>query len=207
MKIEQYCHILACLMFAVATPLFAQEITECDLQAGHLSDPPHLGPGIPAGEVIVQKAIPACREAVAAAPESARAHYQLSRSLIYWADANGGDFSEAMEHLEIAASMNYMQAMFVLGLRYRSEGKKCEIEILTRKAANQGLKSARFTYVNDVLKGLYKGCELGADKADMESYLEASASQVGSYYESIVGSYYESMLLSALKRELDAWQP
>lgn len=208
MKIKQYHHILACLLLAVAAPpLFAEEITECDLLAGHPSDPNHLGPGVLAGELVVQKAIPACRDAVAADPESGRAHYQLSRSLIYWADANGGDLSEAMEQLQIAADQEYVQALFVLGLRYRSEGKICEAEIVSRKAADQGLKSAQISYVNDVLAGQYSGCELSSDKAKMKSYLEASAVQVGTYYENKPGSYYERMLLSVLNRELEAWQP
>lgn len=208
MKIKQHGHILACLLLAVAAPpLVAEEITECDLLAGHPSDPHHLGPGVLAGEVIVQKAIPACRDAVAADPESARAHYQLSRSLMYWAGANGGDFSEAMEQLQIAADKQYMQALFVLGLRYLRQGKNCETEIVIRKAADQGLKSAQFTYVKDVLSGQYLGCKLGANKAEMESYLEAAAVQVGSYYENKPGSYYERMLLSVLNRELEAWQP
>lgn len=199
MNFSLYACLFSCTFCLLATPLAAEEITECDLQAGHPSDPQHLGPGVSSGAMILQKAIPACRAALAANPESARAHYQLARSLVYWADANGADISEGMEHLEIAAGKDYTQALFVLGLMYRREDRACEIEALTRKAADQGLKSARLTYVDDVLAGLYQGCELGADKATMAGYLKAAAEQVN--------GYYEGMLLGALKRELDGWEP
>jgi TPR repeat protein len=198
MTIPRYLCFLACGLWLMATPVAAEEITECDLQAAHPSDPQHMGPGVSSGAMILQKAIPACRAAVAANPESARAQYQLARSLVYWADANGADISEGMEHLEIAAGMDYTQALFVLGLMYRRGDRVCEIEALTRKAADQGLKSARLTYVDDVVSGFYQGCEPGADKAAMVAYLDAAVEQVN--------GYYEGMLLGALKRELNGWE-
>jgi hypothetical protein len=189
---------LAVLMFA-SNPCLAEEITECDIQAGHPSDPDHLGPGKPSNEVVTQLAIPACRAAVAANPKDARAQYQLARSLVYWADANGADISEGMQHLEIAAGEGYTQALFVLGLMYKRQCKTCEVEPLTRQAADQGLKSARLSYVNDVVSGAYAGCEIAAGKAAMAAYLEAAGTQVK--------GYYEGMLLDSLKRELEAWKP
>jgi len=199
MNIPRHLYFLAYALWLFAAPLAAEEITECDLQAGHPSDPQHLGPGVSSASMILQKAIPACRAAVVANPESARAQYQLARSLVYWADANGADISEGMKHLEIAAGMDYTQALFVLGLMYRrDEDKECEIEALTRKAADQGLKSARLTYVDDAVSGLYQDCKWVASKAAMAAYLEAAGEQVN--------GYYEGMLLAALKRELDGWE-
>ena len=51
--------------------------------------------------------------------------------------------------------MNYTQALFVLGLMYERDGKVCEVEPLTRQAADQGLKSARLTYVDHVTAGAW----------------------------------------------------
>ena len=174
----------------------AQDITECDIQAGHPSDPGHLGAGRKSGEVLIQLAIPACREAVKSDPANPRFHYQLGRALVYWADVNDGDLSEGLEHLKQAADMDYTQAMFVLGLMYKRQGDNCAAESLTKVAADKGLKSARISYVDDVLGGVYSGCKRSASKEEMAAYLAAAGTQVS--------GWYESMLLGALTRQIKA---
>jgi hypothetical protein len=178
----------------------ADGINRCDAEAGHPSDPDKSGPGIDSSQVVTHIAIPACREAVESDPANARFHYQLGRALYYWASANGADTAEAVEQLEQAAEMDYTQAMFVLGLIYKRSGNGCAAESLTRRAADKGLKSARISYVNDVLAGTYTHCPLDdegrASKAQMAAYLEAAKPQVS--------GYYENMLLDNLQRQLDS---
>jgi len=178
--------------------LSADEVTECDLQAAHPSDPDHVGPAVKTNEMVTHLAIPACRAAITAQPEIPRFHYQLGRAIVYWAGANDADYSEGMEHLKHASDMNYTQAMFVLGLMQMRHGDNCSAEPLTRAAADQGLKSARISYVNNVLGGIWSDCNLSVTKDEMSAYLNAASEQVS--------GWYENMLLSALKRELDAYK-
>lgn len=169
-------------------------VTACDLEVAHPSDPLRVGPGKTSAEVVTHRAIPACRDALAGDPENARFHYQLARALVYWADANSGDIGEAMQHLKTAADAGYQQAQFVLGLMYVRTGKVCAAEPYTRLAADQGLKSARLTYVNAVLAGDYDSCTVSASDAEMHDYLTGARAQVS--------GYYENMLLASLQRQL-----
>jgi hypothetical protein len=180
----------------VSVGAFAGEMHSCDVEAAHPSDPDHVGEGKSSDAVVTHRAIPACREAVREFPEEARFHYQLGRAIVYWAGANDADYSEGMKYLENAAAMEYTQAMFVLGLMYQREGKVCASEPLTRKAAGNGLKSARIAYVNSVTAGDYDDCSIAATASEMRAYLDGAVSQVS--------GYYESMLLASLRRQLEA---
>ena len=186
--------IILLLLLAIGSAAAAADIHECDLQAAHPSDPDHLGPGRSGGEVLLQKAIPACRAAVEAYPDVARFHYQLGRVLTYWADTNGGDASEGFAYVKNAADMGHTQSLFVLGLLYLRDGKVCAAETVTKKAADQGLKSARISYVNAALAGNYDACGVSATQQEMDAYLSGATAQVS--------GYYENMLLTDLKRRL-----
>jgi len=183
----------------LCAPAFAEDIHECDIQAAHPSDPDHRGPGRSSREVVLQDAIPACREAVASHPDQARFHYQLGRALTYWADANGEDASEGFRYVQQAAEMGHTQALFVLGLLHLREGEVCAAEPVTKKAADQGLKSARITYVNAMLAGDYGECGVSATYDEMVGYLDGATGQVN--------GYYENMLLTDLKRRLAVLAP
>ena len=173
----------------------AAEVDACDLTAGHPSDPNHLGPGVATAEVVTHVAIPACRAAVEREPDNARFRYQLGRVIYYWANANEGDPSEGIEHIRIAADAGYAQAQFVFGLLKRYAGDFCAAEPWTRRAANQGLKSARLAYADDLTAGRYASCAEIADHGVVSGYLDGAASQVD--------GYYEGLLLGALRRQLD----
>ena len=128
--------LMGCLFVSGAA--LAEEIHACDLEVAHPSDPDHVGPGVGSGDVVTHRAIPACRAAIAEYPDEARFHYQLGRAIVYWAGANNGDYSEGIEHIRHAADMDYSQALFVLGLMLERDGAVCEVEPLTRQAADQG---------------------------------------------------------------------
>lgn len=188
--------ILPILVMLMTSGLFAsEEPHSCDAAVAHNSDPDRVAPGVSSREVVVQVAIPACREAVAEYPDVARFHYQLGRALVYWADANNVDTTEGVKYVKQAAEMGHTQAIFVLGLMYQRENKVCDVERLFKQAADRGLKSARLTYVNEVLKGAFVACESAATKLIMQDYLLQAQQQVG--------GYYENMLLDNLTRQLD----
>jgi len=173
---------------------WSQEINACDIEAAHPSDPNHLGDGKLSNNVDTFAAIAACRKAVDDHPKTARFHYQLGRSLTYQ-----GEFEEGQAHVTQAADMGYMQAQFVLGLLIKGKEESiCKAESLTRAAAEQGLKSARITYVNDTLARMYAKCEVTATQQEMTEYLASAKEQMS--------GYYEKLLLSALSRELSSRQ-
>ncbi|MGI9235477.1 MAG: hypothetical protein ACR2RD_17730 [Woeseiaceae bacterium] len=189
--------VFACLL--VGGIGLAADAHDCDTEAAHPSDPDRVGPGKGSGEVVTDRAISACRRAIDEQPDVARFHYQLGRAIVYQADANNTDFSKGLTHLQHAADMKYSQAMFVLGLMHRRAGDICASEPLTKKAADQGLKSARISYVNAVLAADYGDCGVSASVDEMRSYLEGATTQVS--------GYYENMLLTNLKRDLDTIMP
>ncbi|MDX1516520.1 MAG: hypothetical protein R3288_06755 [Woeseiaceae bacterium] len=172
----------------------AADVHDCDVAAAHPSDPAKVVDGVSSSEVVTHVAIPACRRAVADHPGVARFHYQLGRAIVYWAGANNADYSEGMRHLEQAAAMEHTQAQFVLGLMYLREGKVCEAEPVTKKAADRGLKSARISYVDHVTAGRWRDCDVSASLFDMQEYLRGAETQVS--------GYYETMLLENLQRAL-----
>lgn len=188
MKITFYIAVLSILL-APLTSLNADEITLCDIEAAHPSDPNHVGEGKDSVNVDTFAAIAACRQAIKKSPETARFHYQLGRSLFYQ-----GEAVEGMTHIQHAVDMGYMQAQFVMGLLKKGQDI-CTAETLTKAAADQGLKSARITYVNDFVSNAYADCKLSATPEEMSEYLGKAGAQVE--------GYYENMLFTNLKRELN----
>lgn len=189
---------LPMLLLGLLSPVAAAEPDACDIAAAHPSDPDRVGAGVATADVVTHVAIPACRAAVEREPTTARYHYQLGRALFYWASANDADTAEGVAAVAVAADLGYRQAEFVLGLLTARAGDLCGAEPLYRRAADQGLKSARLTYVNDVVAGRYDACEETAPRETLQSYLAGAASQVD--------GYYEQLLLQGLERQLGALQ-
>ncbi len=185
---------LALMQTALIAPAAAQEMTACDWEAAHPSDPEHVGPGVGSSDVDTGKAMAACRWAVERYPQEPRFHYQLGRAMVYAADRAGEDWHPGMPHVRRAAEMQHTQAMFVLGLLEQRDERWCEAEPWLRAAADKGLKSARFSYVNEALSGRLDDCEYRAGTEQLAAYLDAAAAQVG--------SWYQGMLLESLRRSL-----
>ena len=179
----------------MVTAANAAELDDCDIAAAHPSDPDRVGEGVATAKVVTHVAIPACRTAVERDPTQARFHYQLGRAIVYWAEANGADADEGVAAVKTAADMGYRQAQFVFGLLKARSGDLCAAEPWYRAAADQGLKSARITYVNDAVQGRYRGCGATASPQALVDYLDGAASQVS--------GYYENMLLDGLLRQLE----
>ena len=186
--------VILTVLYAFLNTAAADEIDPCDRAAAHPSDPDRTGPGVSSADVVTHVAIPACRAAVLRDPDNPRFHYQLGRAIVYWADGNGADGAEGVAEVRVAADMGYRQAQFVLGFLHKRAGDICAAEPLIRAAAEQGLKSARLTYVDDVTAGRYAGCGVSASHDDMLGYLDGAAAQAS--------GYYENMLLGSLRRQL-----
>jgi len=143
---------------AFAPSVRAQLVTACDYEASHPSDPAHVGPGVSSRDVDTERAIAACRWAVENYPDEARFHYQLGRAIVYRADRAGTDWHPGMPHVQRAAEMRHTQAMFVLSLLHQRDRQWCEAEPWLRAAAEDGLKAARISYVNEALSGRLDEC-------------------------------------------------
>lgn len=183
------------VMLAFALPARAQLMTACDYEASHPSDPAHVGPGVSSRDVNTERAITACRWAVDNYPEEARFHYQLGRAMVYQADRAKADWHPGMPHVKKAAEMRHTQAMFVLSLLYQRDEQWCEAEPWLRAAAEEGLKAARISYVNEVLSGRLESCGELVEVKRMAEYLEGARGQVN--------GWYEAMLLESLERGLE----
>lgn len=191
------CAYVLWVIFA-ATGVAALELDRCDVAAAHPSDPDRIGEGVETAKVVTHVAIPACRSAVERDPTQARFHYQLGRAIVYWAEANGANADEGIAAVKTAADMGYRQAQFVFGFLKARSGDLCAAEPWYKAAADQGLKSARITYVNDTVAGRYRGCGASASDAELVEYLDGAQAQVS--------GYYENMLLAGLRRQLEARQ-
>ena len=174
--------------------------TECDLLAGHPSDPDRLGAGVPAAQARAwnEAAIDACRRAVAAEPANARVRYNLGRVLFY-----RGRQAEAMPELAKAAEQRHRQAQFVLGLLY-ADGVKdvtpadaCRALPLWRDAADRGHYAAQVSLARDWLRGRYAGCDGVPERATVAKYLEAALPEARK-------EYYQRLLVTDLQERLAA---
>jgi TPR repeat protein len=169
--------------------------TECDLLAGHPSDPDKVGSGVPSGQVRAwnEAAIAACRRDVDSRPEDARLRYNLGRALFY-----RGRAAEALKELEIAATRRHRQAQFVLGLLYADgvpdvlDADPCRALPLWKDAADRGHYAARISVARDWLRGRYARCAGAPDRSTVGGYLDAVADTAGK-------DYYQGLLVADLR--------
>jgi len=175
-----HCICITAILLMSFSSLNAEEITLCDIEAAHPSDPNHVGEGKSSANVDTFAAINACRTAVKESPDTARFHYQLGRALFYQ-----GEVVEGITHVQHAADMDYTQAQFVLGLLKKNEDI-CIAEALFKAAADKGLKSARITYVNDTVSKAYANCDVSVSQETLQGYLDKTEPQMEGYYEEIL---------------------
>ncbi len=110
---------------------------ECDIQAGHPSDPARLTPGIDYALMRPAVAIPVCRAALSKEPDNPRMMTQLARALL-----KAGEYEEALELNHRAAEMGYIAAFHNIGNHYK-QGSGVERDIDTAldwflRAAEEG---------------------------------------------------------------------
>ena len=174
--------------------------TECDLLAGHPSDPDRVGAGVPTAQVRAwnEAAIAACSRDVAARPTEHRLRYNLGRALFY-----RGRSAEALRELEAAAGARHRQAQFVLGL-LQTDGvpdvlvpDACRALPLWWDAARRGHYAARISLARQWLRDAYADCAAVPGRDEIGGFLAAVASQAQA-------DYYQGQLVAELQEKLDA---
>ncbi|MBJ3777352.1 caspase family protein [Acuticoccus mangrovi] len=101
-------------LFLLPEASTGKEITECDILAGHPSDPERIHPGIDYALMKPAPAIRACRADLAADPQNPRLMTNLARAL-----DKAGEFAEALELNKAAADAGYLGAYHNLGNHYK----------------------------------------------------------------------------------------
>lgn len=92
----------------------ANDLDNCDLLAGHPTDPQRVHAGVAYQLLRPAVAIPACREALSREPDNPRFLTQLARAL-----EKAGEYEEAVELNLAALNMDYLGAFHNLGNLYR----------------------------------------------------------------------------------------
>lgn len=164
-------------------------ITECDRLAAHPSDPDKVVDGVSSGAVRGwnEAAIGACRQAVAAAPDTARLRYQLGRALFY-----AGRHAEGLEQLATAALATHRQAQFVLGLMYTDGvpevlgADACQALALWQDAAARGHFAARVALGRDWARGSYRSCPEAPTAAQVDEWLAQARDATSDYYQRLL---------------------
>jgi TPR repeat protein len=194
-----------CVAVLLSTPIAGSPAgapagpTECDLLAGHPSDPDKVGAGVPTAQVRAwnDAAIDACRRDVAASPGDARLRYNLGRALFY-----RGRSTEAIEQIEIAAARQHRQAQFVLGLLHADgvpdvlPSEPCRALPLWADAARRGHYAAQVSVARDWLRGRYDACAGKPSRDEIGGFLTAAAQAKS--------DYYQGLLLADLRERFDA---
>lgn len=152
------------------------EVTPCDRLATHPADPDRNTAGIERGEMDLQAAIAACREAVRSDPLRARSHYHLGRALYY-----SGQLKESIQHLEIAAEAGYRQAIFVLGYVLSEEGlprNDCRAGELFLRGVGLEHPWSGVYFAEDAIDGRFKSCSFDYSVNQVERALHVAEEQI-----------------------------
>jgi hypothetical protein len=179
------------LLLAVA----AADVTECDRLAAHPSDPDRVAPGVAQNDVDLPAAIAACQAAVAADPANGRLNYQLARSLGY-----AGRGKEAAPYRAAAVKADYPQALFVVGFIHLfglndAEKDACKAGDLIRRSALKGRQAGLVGFPHWAMSGLFDGCAVSRDKAEMAAFLARDKTQAD-------GDFYQGLLIESLAARL-----
>jgi hypothetical protein len=166
----------------------AEDVTECDRQASHPSDPEKILPGLNDDEMNFAAAQVACEAAVQKDPNNKRLRYQLGRAYFY-----DKKFAQGLPHVKWAADQGYQQAQFVYGYIVDNgfagvTKEPCLVEDYWVKSARQGRMAARISYPHHVVRGLFKGCTQQANNDEMQGFLDAAVKQADGYYEKLMVS-------------------
>jgi hypothetical protein len=182
--------IVALLLAAAATG-----VTECDRLAAHPSDPDRVAQGVAQNDFDLPSAIAACRAAVAADPTNGRLNYQLARSLGY-----AGRGKEAAPYRAAAVKADYPQALFVVGFIHlfglnEAEKDACKAGDLIRRSALKGRQAGLVGFPHWAMSGLFDGCAVSRDKAEMAAFLSRAKTQTD-------GDFYQGLLIESLEARL-----
>lgn len=165
-----------------------RDLTECDVLAGHASDPENIGPGVTPEGMDKPAAIKACLKAVKADPTNPRLNYQLARAYGY-----SGLHEEGDPYRMAALKAGYPQSLFVFGY-IRISGwddrpaDPCLGGELIRRSAIAGRLAGQLGFPYYVAAGTFDGCKdyPKVDRAEIREFLNAAKPESGQYYQGLL---------------------
>lgn len=176
---------------------FSQQVTECDVLAGHPDDPMGVTDGVTREQMDKPAAIKACQLAVKADPDNPRLNYQLARAYGY-----SNLHAKATPYREKALKSGYPQSLFVMGY-IRTTGwdgqpaDACYGGELIRRSAQTGRYAGNVYYPRYALQGLLNEC---AD--DQKPNWEEVAGMLDKAKTDAEG-VYQDMLADVLKEQFE----
>ena len=169
-------------------------MTRCDELAAHPDDPTRAAPGVADERMAVKAAVSACTDAVKAAPQLARLHFQLGRALL-----EAKQVKESIAHFERAAAMNHGGAYVYLANAYEVGGGGLKKD--AAKAADYARRGAQ--------AGFGSGAAVGSAGAPAAGNVLADARELREKYEdgaTMRAVYYgDASALSAEKLYVQAY--
>lgn len=166
----------------------SRTVTQCDLIAGHPSDPERVTPGVSQNEMDKPAAIAACHTALQADPDNPRLNYLLARAYGY-----SGLHAESDPYRIKALNAGYPQSLFVIGY-IRIEGwdgrpaDPCYGGELVRRSAHAGRFAGLVGFPHYVQTGTFNGCtdypKINQD--EILGFLDTAEERAEGYYQRIL---------------------
>lgn len=167
---------------------YSRDVTQCDILAGHPSDPESVTKGVTREAMDKPTAIAACLAALENYPDNPRLNYQLARAYGYSGQHEAGD-----PYREKALKAGYPQSLFVYGY-IRIEGwdgrdaDPCYGGELVRRSAHAGRFAGLVGFPHYVQTGTFEGCENypRIDRDEIVMFLEQAEDKADDYYQRIL---------------------
>lgn len=168
----------------------SRDVTQCDVLAGHGSDPETVTPGVTQDGMDKPAAIKACLAAVKADPTNPRLNYQLARAYGYSGLHEAGD-----PYRMAALKAGYPQSLFVFGYIRISgwDGRPADPCLggeLVRRSAIAGRLAGQLGFPVYVQAGTFEDCKdyPKIDTAEIIGFLNSAEPQDGDYYQGMLKS-------------------
>ena len=162
-------------------------VAVCDRLAGDPFDPRKRAPGVLFDAIDAEKAVPACRAAVEAAPDEPRFRYQLGRAL-----NRGGKREEAAALIRAAAEEGYPAAQNDLGHLYENGRGVAKDEAEALRLYRLAAESGHALAFSNVGRFYWAGIAVGADRAQARQWFERGAGQGDPFSHSRLAELYET---------------
>lgn len=173
---------------------WSQEITDCDREASHPSDPHRVIEGKTRDQMDMDAAMAACHRALESDPDNPRLNYQLARAYGY-----SGRHADGDSHRMKALMAGYPQSLFVMGYIMvtgweGADPDPCTGGELIRRSALAGRYAGLVAFPHYYLMGYFDDCGNVPlmDPAQMLEFLDQAGSR----------DFYRSILVDQLRLQL-----
>lgn len=167
---------------------YSRTVTQCDLIAGHPSDPERVTPGVSQEAMDKPAAISACHAALEVDPDNPRLNYLLARAYGY-----SGLHTKSDPYRIKALNAGYPQSLFVIGY-IRIEGwdgrpaDPCYGGELVRRSADAGRFAGLVGFPHYVQIGMFDECTdyPKIDVEEIRGFLDTAEEHADGYYQQIL---------------------